>query len=153
MKTEKRAPYDFNRVVKIDPQENGKNLSPEKEQIARYDFVAPNPKFDPRDSYYSKQRYTRPLTVRVWMARGASASVVYATVWASSRDGKTRLAGHGSAGGYGYDKTSAAIDAAFTSAGVTMERPFNGCGESVAEIAMESLAKRLGWKTGQLLRS
>lgn len=43
---DKRAPYDFNRVVGIDPQRNGKNLSGEKEQIARYDFVAPNPKFD-----------------------------------------------------------------------------------------------------------
>lgn len=153
MRTEKRAPYDFNRVVKIDPQDNGKNLSPEKEQIARYDFIAPNPKFDPRDTYYSKQRYIRPLTVRVWMARGASASVVYATIWASTRDGKTCLAGHGSAGGYGYDKTSQAICEAFTSAGVTMQAHFGGCGESVAETAIESLANRLGWKTGQLMRS
>lgn len=150
---EKRAPYDFNRVVKLDPRENGKNMSNEKEQVGRYDFIAPNPKFDPKHKYYSEYRYTRPVTVRVWMGRSSQSSVVYASVWAHSRDGKIHLAGHGNAGGYGYDKESAAVNAAFDSAGVTMERGFGGCGQGPLEIAIKSLAKRLGWKTGQVFSS
>lgn len=87
------------------------------------------------------------------MSRGANASTVYASIWAHSRDGMIYLAGHGRAGGYGYDKVSSAIDAALSDAGVTMERHFGGCGEGPTIIALTALAKRLGWKTGEILVS
>jgi len=139
----------MNRVTAITPQENGKNLSGDKEQIRCYKFIAPNPKFKAGES--CPRRYAEPITIRVWMSRSANASLVYASIWARSRDGETRTAGHGVAGGYGYCKISAAIDSAFSDAGIAMDAGFGGCGMSCVEIAIEALARKLGWKTGQIV--
>ena len=47
------------------------------------------------------------ITVRCYMGRSSSASVVYASIWINAHGIHT--SGKGQAGGYGYDKTSAAI--------------------------------------------
>jgi hypothetical protein len=58
------------------------------------------------------------VTARCYMGRSRSASTVYASVWIHGDDIYT--SGHGSAGGYGYHKESAAIDDAITSAGIEL---------------------------------
>lgn len=54
------------------------------------------------------------VTVRCYKGRSSSATV-YASIWAR---GSLQCSGHGSAGGYGYHKESAAIAYAITSAGI-----------------------------------
>ena len=142
-------PYDSNRIVSLKPAENGRNYGGEKEVIAEYKFVAPNPHFDKNSPYH--KRYAVPVTVRVYMGRSSSASTVYATIWARSRDGKLHMSGTGSAGGGGYHKESAAINSAMVDAGIKFKRGFGGAGDGAAMVAIKTLAKRLGWKTGDVI--
>ena len=58
------------------------------------------------------------VTLRCYMGRSSSASVVYASIWVSGRDCYT--AGSGSAGGGGYDKQSAAAQEAIARAGIEL---------------------------------
>jgi len=51
------------------------------------------------------------------MSASRTASVVYANLWVS---GPKETSGHGKAGGYGYHKTSAAINDAITCAGIEL---------------------------------
>ena len=144
-------PYDGNKIISLKPAENGRNYGGEKETIATYRFIAPHPKYKVGDDYYGDKPYTAAIEVRVYMARSASASTVYATIWARSRDGKTHMSGTGKAGGYGYHKESAAINSAMSSAGVEFERGFGGAGDGPTQIAIKTLAKRLGWKHGMVM--
>ena len=60
-----------------------------------------------------------PVSVKCYMGRSASASVVYCNVWIHSRQTKgdyISISGSGTAGGYGYHKISAAVDEALRSA-------------------------------------
>lgn len=100
-----------------------------------------------------------------YMGRSASASVVYCNVWAYMKDGNLpTISGHGSAGGYGYHKESAALADALKSAGVELfgspydspdktERPdlkrrayIGGCGSSAMESALVALARACGYR-------
>ena len=85
------------------------------------------------------------VSVRLWMGRSSNASVVYATAWIFDPENRDVRGGHGKAGGYGYDKRSAAIEAAFDSAGVTFERSFGGAGESASRAAILAVARAAGW--------
>lgn len=67
------------------------------------------------------------VTVRVYMGRSANASQVKASIWVSLADNKKPdsweygfTSGSGHAGGYGYDKESAAIESAIESAGIEL---------------------------------
>jgi hypothetical protein len=146
MTTDKRAPYNFNRVIKLEPRQNGHNYGGEKELISTHQFVATLPK-----GHYSGRKIDAVITIRCYMGRSRNASTVYASLWARSRDGEIHLAGHGSASGYGYHKESAAVNDAFRSAGVTMAAAFDGCGDSTMRIAIEALARKLGWRNGNML--
>jgi hypothetical protein len=55
------------------------------------------------------------ITARFYMSRASSASVVYCCLWIDSV-----ASGRGQAGGYGYHKESAALQAAIASAGVEL---------------------------------
>lgn len=139
------------RVTNLKPMENGRNYSGDKEQVAEYRFITKNPRDDTTADPLRRQPFTVAVQVRVWMGRSRSASTVYASVWAHSKDGKIYLSGRGSAGGYGYHKESAAIKGAMESAGVTFDRHWGGGGESAIREAMHALAKRLGWGVGQVM--
>lgn len=143
---ENRAPYDFNRVTKLNPRQNGRNYAGDKETVGSMQFVAALPK-----GHYSGKRFASVITVRFYMGRSRNASTVYASIWAQSRDGKTHLAGHGSAGGYGYHKESAALEEAMHSAGVTLDAHFGGCGDRAAQCAIEALARKLGYRSGNII--
>lgn len=87
--------------------------------------------------------FRHPVTVRVWYGRSRNASTCYAAIWASNR---TRsLGGSGSAGGYGYHRESAAVDAAIRSAGITLRHAIHGVGESAIKDALTAIAKALGY--------
>ena len=141
-----RTPYSANRVTKLEPVQNGWNYGGKKELISTYRFAA----IAPRGTYQAG-KVVVPIEVRCYSARNANASTVYATVWAHSPDGKTHLSGSGSAGGYGYHKESAAIDDAMRHAGVAFAKPFHGCGDGAVRVAIEVLAKKLGWRRGNLI--
>lgn len=136
------------KVTKLAPQMNGRNYGDEKETIRQFVFIAPDPDFKAGED---RRRYARPVELRFYMARSADgASPVYASVWMQSRDCSVYAAGHGSAGGYGYHKSSAAAAEAFRSAGVSLAADIAGRGDPAIIAAVEAVARRLGWSTGEV---
>ena len=96
-------------------QSNAKNYSQEKELVSRCLVI-------------DKKTEKVIIDCRCYMGRSSNSSQVYAAIWVNSIislcddvDGfTTYTSGHGTAGGYGYHKESAAIDAAISSAGFTL---------------------------------
>ena len=89
-----------------------------------------------------KHAGTSPITVRWYMGRSNSASVVYCSIWTSSN---THYAtGHGKAGGYGYCKQSAAFGCAVRSAGIRLSSSVDGVGHSAIHEACEAIARAMG---------
>lgn len=117
---------------------NAKNLAGDKEETASYRVIA----LTERDG---KPEMVEAITVRCWMGRSSSASVVYASVWVRTADREHWFSGHGKAGGYGYHKESAAIDDAIRSAGITLDKSFSGCGESPMRVALHAIAQAAGY--------
>lgn len=74
---------------------------------------------------------------------GQTDMTAYACVWAHRFSGGDWAYGSGRAGGYGYDRTSAAAEAAFRAAGVTMSEGFGGAGDSMTREAVLALGKYL----------
>lgn len=78
------------------------------------------------------------MTELVDLRIGATASTAYACVWFN---GKKWAYGSGKAGGYGYEKGSAAVEAAFLAAGmVTSSFGGTGCNREAVQAAGEYLA-------------
>lgn len=100
------------------------------------------------------------IDCRVYMGRSANSSQVYASVWINGDN--YYIAGHGQAGGYGYDKASAAIASALSSAGIKLfghaylphdTKPdfkrhvdIGGVGESACRMAFNAIAYALGYR-------
>ena len=83
------------------------------------------------------------ITVRCYMGRSSSASVVYASIWINSPG--YHSSGKGKASGYGYHKESAAIAAAIESAGITLDQSIDGVGDAAIEEALKAIASALGF--------
>ena len=82
---------------------------------------------------------------RFYIARRSDgASPVYCSVWLSGPKGCT--SGYGVASGYGYHKSSAALDAALRSAGFTLDCRIDGVGDGAIREALLACAKALGNK-------
>ncbi len=113
----------------------GKNYTGEKETVNSYNVVA-----------VVKGRPVDVITCRIYMGRSRSSSIVYATVWLHGKE--YHASGSGQAGGYGYNKESAAVDTALAMAGVKLSRSIHGTGET--REALEATARALGYR-GQLL--
>ena len=86
---------------------NGHNYGGEKEMVSAFSIIG---KID--------GKLQAVVTARCYMGRSKNSSTVYASVWAHGTG--VCIAGHGSAGGYGYHKESAAIGSAISSAGVEL---------------------------------
>ena len=84
--------------------------------------------------------YHTGVVMKFYMSRRYDASVVYCTLRIHSPDGKCGY-GVGVAGGWGYDKPSAALQEALNKAGVRLNRSIHGTGE-VTE-ALKALGKAL----------
>lgn len=129
--------------------DGARNLSPDKETTRRDVAVAFDAQRERGESYGGRHRDDRMRQVidaRWYMGRSSQASTVYCSVWIRTRDGRT-FTGHGSAGGYGYHKESAAFDEALTSAGVKLSDPHSvhGCGDGPIRDAMEAVMKAAGY--------
>lgn len=70
-------------------------------------------------------------------------TVCYACLWMRSDNPNTLCTGSAKAGGYGYDKTEAAVKSAFIAAGVTLEHQYN---EHRPTAILEALAEYWGVK-------
>ena len=105
MKTKREAL----RAQFIESKQNAKNLSGEKALINRILVI-------------DKKTERTIVDARIWMGTSRNASTVYASVWMNGVRGKKtenfHTCGYGTASGYGYHKQSAALQSAFTSAGV-----------------------------------
>jgi len=123
-----------------------------KELVSAYSLVVRLPSGEMREV----------ITVRCYMGRSASASVVHAVLWVRCADGEW-TSGSGSAGGYGYHKESAAIADAISSAGVTLQYLENdrkdhwfdlgGTGTSYYPQVFESIARAAGYRGRTLFLS
>ena len=78
---------------------------------------------------------------RIYMGRSTSAHSVYAIVWTTNTDGK------GKAGGYGYDKDSAAVGSAIRDAGYMLEKRIDGVGLDAVKEALMAIAVFNGCKS------
>lgn len=102
------------------------------------------------------------ITVKCYMGRSASASVIHAVLWVKCADGHW-TSGSGSAGGYGYHKESAAIADAIKSAGIDLQDlendrknhwfDFSGTGTSYYPQVFEAIARAAGYRGRTLLVS
>jgi len=115
--------------------ENARNYATEKEMIGAYSVVG-----------VAGGRLRELVTCRLWMGRSRSALTVYASVWVHGPG--LYASGKGSAGGGGYHKASAAIDAAIRSAGFDVSREVTGDGLVIE--ALEALARLAGGE-GELM--
>lgn len=83
-----------------------------------------------------------PVTARCYMGRSSKASTVYAAVTYHNNSGASGY-GVGQAGGYGYDRQSAAISIALESAGVTLSESIAGRGDGMVRDALIALTRAL----------
>ena len=116
-------------------RQNGKNMTGQKETVARYHVVGID----------DKGAIVEAVACRVYMSRKSDgASPVYASVWIHANG--TYTAGNGRACGYGYHKESAAIGSAITSAGITLSEDIDGRGDSGTRAALIAIGEALGLK-------
>lgn len=115
-----------------------------------------------RRNYDGKISLRAIVTARFYMGRSASASVVYCCLWVHGRTkaGEVYTSGAGTAGGYGYNKESAALATAISSAGIELygdqyerdtsakrnKQParIDGCRSSAMDGALRAIAKAAG---------
>lgn len=118
------------------PKRNAKNLSGDKEISATYNAVAYDRTRDIIKTY---------VTAHVYRSRsGDGASPRYASVWVYPTASDSYTSGHGKATGYGYHKPSAAMQAAITSAGITLTESIDGRGDGTIESALRAIAIAAG---------
>lgn len=139
-------------IITTPHQQNGKNYGDKKETCDTYNVIA-----------YHKGEFYNVITCRTYMGRSSQASTVYASIWCHSRRESIDCAGHGSAGGYGYHKSSAAIQDAISSAGIKLlgsaygprngevedlkkECHIGGVGEQAIEMALTAIGRALGYQ-------
>lgn len=119
-----------------------------KELVSAYSLIVRMPSGELREV----------VTVKCYMGRSASASVVHAVMWVKCADGHW-ASGSGSAGGYGYHKESAAIADAVKSAGIELKDldrkdrwfDFGGTGRSYYPQVFEAIARAAGYRGRTLL--
>jgi hypothetical protein len=123
-----------------------------KELVSAYSLVVRLPSGELREV----------ITVKCYMGRSASASVIHAVLWVKCTDGHW-TSGSGSAGGYGYHKESAAIADAIKSAGIELKDIKNGrkdhqfdlggTGGSYYPQVFDAIARAAGYRGRTLLVS
>lgn len=127
-------------------QGNAKNYSQDKETISKFVIV-------------DKTTERTIVDCRLYMGRSSNSSTMYASIWVSIKDLKkpktwqyAGTSGTGSAGGYGYHKSSAAVQDALTRAGIELykdkERQFiDGVGDYAIREALLAVAYAAGYNS------
>jgi len=123
-----------------------------KELVSAYSLVVRLPSGELREV----------ITVKCYMGRSASASVIHAVMWVKCADGHW-TSGSGHAGGYGYHKESAAIADAIKSAGIDLQNMDNdrkdhwfdldGTDTSYYPQVFEAITRAAGYRGRTLLVS
>ena len=118
---------------------NGQNMGYNKETVNDFQVVV-----------LHKGELKNPVRVALYMGRSASASVVYGSIWVQTVKGLS-IAGHGSVGGCGYHKESAAMQEAITSAKIhlfngNIRTYIDGVGESAMKEALEAITRAAGYR-------
>lgn len=85
-------------------------------------------------------------TVDIYMGKGRSASTMHCYFRLNDHKTETYRYGYGSAGGYGYCKKSSSMSHALEWAGIKLEKPINGVGESAMQEVLEAIAKKLKYR-------
>lgn len=151
-------PQYLKAIIPDTPKMDGRNYSGDKELTDSYTVLAVTTGED------GTPILSEIVNARCWMSRSRNASVVYAGIWISRHDTGTIAAGHGTAGGYGYHKASAAIQEAIDSTGIKlMGSPYNrpaeagsyeaadrvasigGCGTNAIRDALCAIAAAMGY--------
>lgn len=125
-------------LPKADHISNGLNYGSEKETTYTFVVVA-----------HHKGDLKEVLACRCYMGRSRNAETVYASIWTF---GPKWLSGTGKAGGWGYCKTSAAINEAIRSAGIKLDKGIHGAGIERAMEAMTAIARALGFRKTIVVR-
>ena len=129
-----------------DLKSNGRNMD-NKETIQRWNLIA-----------FDDDKFKELATIRWYMGRSASSSVVYCTLWVTSHtfrkthDDWTDASGSGSAGGGGYCKVSAAFQDALNNAGIFADEGIAGRGDTVVQDCLLALGRQAGFKHVKLVR-
>lgn len=79
----------------------------------------------------------------------ATKTRIYACIWVHAAP--LYLSGGGYAGGYGYDKASAAAESAINDAGIKLSEPIGGCGDSAVQKALKAIALACGYDNVHIL--
>lgn len=145
----KKADLSMKAILPVNDSEyrNGKNYGDTKEKTSQWLVI-------------DKKSERTIIDCRVYMGRSANSSQVYASIWIMGDN--YYIAGSGIAGGYGYDKASAAIADALSSAGIELfgsaylshsTKPdfkrhanISGAGESACRMALNAIAYALGYR-------
>lgn len=94
-----------------------------------------------------KNEFEQPITVKFYATRARN----YCCLWIRCK--AVQVSGGGSAGGYGYHRASAAMDAAMRNAGIKPEYDISGRGRNAMLEAIKSMAKELGYMNFYILES
>lgn len=94
------------------------------------------------------KNYPELVDCRLYMGRSSSSSVVYCAIWIKLLD--RWIVGRGNAGGYGYDKMSAAVDGALDSAGFKFDEGIGGVGNDAIKDALIAVCEHFGYNKERL---
>jgi len=77
----------------------------------------------------------------------------YACMWTHGPNAGDCRNGSGSAGGYGYDKTSSAAGEAIQRAGIDLSSPIAGRGDSAVREAIKAICSAMGHETVHIIHT
>ena len=130
-----RVPYDQNPVQnEVSEWISNFNISHRREGNS-YDELC----------YISKETEKPILTCRVYYPKSRSGGTNWCCLWI--HDSKIELNTSGSASGWGYHRTSAALEDALRSANIKLHH-FGGCGDEAMTVALEAILTKLGYSSG-----
>lgn len=81
------------------------------------------------------------IDCRLYSGRSKNSSVIKCAIWVHYKDFHFVMTGN--AGGYGYEKQSAAIEDAFIYSGIKTDLQFGGVGLDAAKDALLALARKI----------
>ena len=116
-------------------QDNGKNLSHEKEVVQVRNLIA-----------FDGEKFHELVTVRWYMSRSRTADRVYCSIWVTGKVFGDYTAGHAFTSGYGFCKQSDAFERALNSAGIYSSEPISGRGMSTVDDFLEVMGKHAGFE-------
>lgn len=88
-------------------------------------------------------KFSTPVKLRIYGTQAQN----YACLWVNDNKSGIHCNGSGKAGGWGYHRPSQAAEYAMQTAGIELDKPIGGRGDSVTEEAVSAICRALGYKT------